>query len=105
LVISDGVTHGGGMRKLAEPRTNCGERAHKAAGLQQSATRAPTDSQIAVESFLMQFVHVQEAIGRTARGGRVFDVFTNNSCAFFFTAAEQIAAIMMDVVVLVLLLL
>jgi hypothetical protein len=75
-----------------EPRLDRGERAHEAAGLKELAAPATAFRQIAVERFLIDLVHVEEAIGGAIIEGSVLDVLADNANALLVAAAEEISA-------------
>ena len=75
-----------------EPRLDRGEHAHEAAGLKELAAPATAFRQIAVERFLIDLVHVEEAIGGAIIEGSVLDVLADNANALLVAAAEEISA-------------
>src|SRR5690348_5769023 len=81
-----------GLRQLGEPRLYRRQGAHEAAGTQQFTARAATCRQVAVESFLIDLVHMLKAIRRLWIHGGVFEIFADHADALLVAAAEQAAA-------------
>jgi hypothetical protein len=82
-------------RKFGEPRFDRGERAHEAARLQELAAPAAAFRQIAVEGFLIDLVHMEEAIRGALVERGVLDVFPDDAGTLLIAATEEIATVMM----------
>src|SRR5260370_2178880 len=90
-------------RQPREPWLDRGERTHEAAGLQELAAPMAARRQIAVESLLINLVHMVEGIGGAIVEGGILDVLADDARALLVAAAEEIGAgVMVRVVVSVL---
>jgi hypothetical protein len=92
------VVAAAGSRRLgepAEPGSDRGEGAHKAARPQQLAPRPPTRAQKSIEPLLLHFVHVQRPVCRPSIERPVFDVLAEHPGSLLIAAAEQAAAVIM----------
>jgi hypothetical protein len=83
------------MGELAEPGSDGGERAHKAARPQQLATGLPARAQRTIEPLLLHFVHVQQPVRGPLVERTVLDVLADHPGALLVAAAEQAAAVVM----------
>jgi hypothetical protein len=83
----------GRLGELAEPRSHRGKRAHEAARPQQMTAHARASAQIAVEPFLLDFIHVQQTILRPPVERGVLDIFADDPGASLVAAAKQPAAL------------
>ena len=86
------------LRKAGEPRLDSCEHAHKAARLQELPAEAATGRQVAIKSFLIDVVHMKEAIrGAIVKGG-VLDIFADDARSLLVTAAKKVGAGVMVIV-------
>jgi hypothetical protein len=79
-------------RQPREPRLDRGERTHEAACLQELAAPMAARRQIAVESFLIDLVHMEEGIAGTIVEGGILDVLADDARTLLVAAAEEIGA-------------
>ena len=87
-------------RQPPEPWLDRGERTHKAASLQEPAAPMAARRQIAVESLLIDLVHMEEGIPGAIAEGCIFDVLADDARALLLAATEEIGAnVMIKVVV------
>src|SRR5262245_59007542 len=87
-------------RQPREPWLGRGQRTHEAACLQELAAPMAARRQIAVESLLMDLVHMEEAVGGATVEGGILDVLADDARALLVAAAEEIGAgLMVRVVV------
>src|SRR5439155_19638465 len=87
-------------RQAREPWLDRGERTHEAACLQKLAAPIAARRQIAVESLLIDLVHMEEGIGGAIVESGILDVFADDARALLVAAAEKIrAGVMVRVVV------
>jgi hypothetical protein len=84
----------GRVRQFDEPRTDSGERPHKAARPQQLPPQTPARGQKTVQPLLVHLVPMQQPIGGPLVKGGVLDVLADDPGALLVPAAEETAAIM-----------
>src|SRR5262249_52285022 len=65
-----------------------------AAGAQQVASRAATDSQVSIELLLMDFVHMQQPVGGADSERGILNVVADYACTFLIAATKKISALM-----------
>ena len=79
-------------RQAREPWLDRSERTHEAACLQELAAPMAARRQIAVESLLIDLVHMEEGIGSAIVEGGILDVLADDARALLVAAAEKIGA-------------
>src|SRR5262249_17777182 len=79
-------------RQPREPWLGRGQCTHEATCLQELAAPTAARRQIAVESLLMDLVHMEEAIGGATVEGSILDVLADDARALLVAAAEKIGA-------------
>jgi hypothetical protein len=83
------------LRELSKPWLYRSQQSHETAGAHQIAARAAARAQIGVQSFLVDFVCVQQTVRGSLLVCRVLDVLTQNAGSLLVAAAEQVAAFVM----------
>src|ERR1700739_265361 len=84
-----------GLLRPAQPREpwlDRGERTHEAACLQELAAPMAARRQIAIESLLIDLVHMEEGIAGAIVEGGILDVLADDAYALLVAAAEEIGA-------------
>ncbi|RZN34478.1 hypothetical protein CWO90_06620 [Bradyrhizobium sp. Leo121] len=86
------------LRKAGEPRLDSSQHPQKAARLQELPAPAATGRQVATKSFLIDVVHMEEAIrGAIVKGG-VLDILADDTHSLLVAAAKEVSAGVMVIV-------
>src|SRR5260370_39601170 len=80
------------LSEFADPGSDRGERAHKAARPQQLAPCPPACAQKTIEPLLLHFAHMQQPVCRPSIERAVLDVLAEHPGALLVAATEQAAA-------------
>src|SRR5205807_5411718 len=83
------------MTGFAEPRPHGRKHSHEAAGLQQLAAEAPAGTQVVVQIFLVNLIHVQETVGGLPRESGILYIFSYRAGTLLLATPKQAAAIVM----------
>ena len=87
-----------GARKSGEPWLDRGKCPHEAACYQELSAITAAHREIAIKSFLIDFIHVEQAIGGALIEGGILDVLADDPRTLLVAAAEEIAAIVVVMV-------